>query len=204
LDKGKPLMVGAPSEVIPAYELLLTSKEAGLDQRAPGNDDSESPVLRLVKKYSNFGTDEVMVHSVQLKNSSGVPSREFVSEESLALEICLDAKIDLPEVTLWQSFIYVSASGKEEDNLVSLGTRKQISLKKGVCRLRLSFFPVQLTTGRYKIAFHLFDSTFTNPYTQGHYGYFLVKKGIATQLRVGIGTPMMWADPTLQVESEGR
>jgi len=202
LHKGKPLLVASTQEVASAYDLLLATGDisSALAKKPAKTAATTDGELVLVKKYHDFGTDEVLVKAIRLKDASGVLSGNFQSEESVCMEIELEAKIDIPAGKLWQSFVYVA--DKEENNLVTMGSRMEIRLRKGNSCLTLFYPQAQLTTGRYKTTFHLFDTTFTNPYTQGHYGYFTVKKGIPTQQRVGIGTPMTWASPELTIRHD--
>jgi ABC-type polysaccharide/polyol phosphate transport system ATPase subunit len=201
LHKGKPLMVASPQEVAPAYDLILaTGDVSSAVAKKPVKTATTDGELLLVKKYHGFGTDEVLVNTICLTNASGVPSSNFRSEEAVCIKIEFEAKIDIPAAKLWQTFIYVT--DKEENNLVTMGSRLDVRIRKGKSSMTLFYPQAQLTTGRYKTSFHLFDSTFTNPYTQGHYGYFTVQKGIPTQQRVGVGTPMTWGSPELTIKHD--
>lgn len=191
LDHGQPIMYGKPGEVIPVYELLLQTGKVMLDQETQPV-DPQNDSLRCVKKYKGFGTDEVNINSIRLLDARATPKLIFWSTESLTLEVSYEASAPLTNVFAWISFIYVRDYETDENNLVCLGARQTVNLEQGHHTLTFHFDQVQLTTGEYKIAFHLFDETFTQPYSQGHYGYFTVKNEIPTMLRVGIGTPMCW------------
>jgi lipopolysaccharide transport system ATP-binding protein len=191
LDHGQPVMYGKPGEVIPVYELLLQTGKVMLDQETHDS-EPEGVALRCVKKYKGFGTDEVNINSMRLLDAHAAPKLVFWSEESLDLEVSYEASSQLNNVFAWISFIYVRDYETEENNLVCLGARPLVNLQQGRHTLTFHFEKIQLTTGEYKVAFHLFDETFTQPYSQGHYGYFAVKNEIATLLRVGMSTPMCW------------
>lgn len=197
LDHGQPIMYGKPGEVIPVYELLLQTGKVLLDQE-PQPVDPQNDSLRCVKKYKGFGTDEVNINSIRLLDARAEPKLIFWSDESLTLEISYEASKPLSNVFAWISFIYVRDYESDENNLVCLGARQRVSLEQGQHTLTVHFDKVQLTTGEYKIAFHLFDETFTQPYSQGHYGYFTVKNEIATLLRVGMSTPMCWTQAKVE------
>jgi lipopolysaccharide transport system ATP-binding protein len=197
LDHGQPIMYGKPGEVIPVYELLLQTGKVIFDQEArPDNPDSMA--LRCVKKYKGFGTDEVNVTSIRLLDENAAPKLVFWSAESLTLEVSYDSTAQLHNIFAWISFIYVRDYETDENNLVCLGARSLVNIQPGQHTLVFHFEQVQLTTGEYKIAFHLFDETFSQPYSQGHYGYFTVKNEIPTMLRVGIGTPMCWTQARIE------
>jgi lipopolysaccharide transport system ATP-binding protein len=197
LDHGQPIMYGKPGEVIPVYELLLQTGKVMLDQETHA-DSPESLALRCVKKYKGFGTDEVNINSIRLLDARAAPKLIFWSHESLNLEVSYEAFTQLNNIFAWISFIYVKDYESDENNLVCLGARQMVNLEPGQHTLTFHFDQIQLTTGEYKIAFHLFDETFTQPYSQGHYGYFTVKNEVATLLRVGMSTPMCWAHPTME------
>lgn len=195
---GKQLMSGSPKDVVPVYELLLkTGKQIDFAPDAP--DDFVEDGLKLVKKYSGFGTDEITVQRVVLKDHQNNPKRRFLSEEAFTLAVDIESDQELVETKIWLSFIYMNDYDSDDENLTCLGAREIVTIPEGKTQLQFHFNEMQLTTGEYKIAFHIFDETFTNPYIQGHYGYFWVKKDIPTLLRVGLGTPMNWAHPEMEM-----
>lgn len=195
---GKQLKTGSPKDVVPAYELLLkTGKQVDFEPEVVDSSNEES--LTLVKQYSGFGTNEITLHSIVLKDCQGMVRRNFLSEESLTLVVEIESKQELVEAKAWISFIYVNDYKKDDENLVCLGAREIVTIPEGKTQLQFHFNEIQLTTGEYKIAFHIFDETFTTPYIQGHYGYFWVKKDIPTLLRVGQGTPMNWTHPEVKM-----
>lgn len=198
LDYGKQIMYGEPREVVPVYELLLKTGEIHLDEQLmPGNLYNNG--ISLVKKYSGFGTEDIEVLSLVLFDVSDKPKNLFWSDDVLKLKIDLQSPIEIIDGFAWISFIYMNNYKGEDGNLVCLGTRERIQIKPGKNSFTFEFSSIQLTTGEYKIAFHIFDSTFTLPYTQGHYGYFTVKSEIPTQMRVGLSTPMCWTNSKIQV-----
>lgn len=197
LDHGQPIMHGKPGEVIPVYELLLQTGKIMLDHE-PQPVDPRNDSLRCVKKYKGFGTDEVNITSIRLLDAHAAPKLSFWSEERLTLEVSYESAAPLSNIFAWISFIYVNEYGADENNLVCLGARSLVNIQPGQHALAFHFEQVQLTTGEYKIAFHLFDETFTQPYSQGHYGYFTVKNEIATLLRVGMSTPMCWTQARIE------
>jgi lipopolysaccharide transport system ATP-binding protein len=196
LDHGKPIMYGKPGEVIPVYELLLQTGKVKLEKNTPKNDPN-SVDLVCVKEYKGFGTKEIDINTVRLLDAFAAPKLIFWSDESLKLEVSYNSPTQLSNIFAWISFIYVRDYETEEDNLVCLGAREIINIEKGEHTLTFEFDKVQLTTGEYKVALHLFDETFTQPYSQGHYGYFTVKKEIPTLMRVGMSTPMCWTQPKI-------
>jgi lipopolysaccharide transport system ATP-binding protein len=200
LRHGKQIALGPPKDIVPIYELMLKTGEVPSDPIVNINKITNgSYCLRNVRKYEGFGTDEVEILSIRLLDNTNQPKLDFISEEALAVEARVKSNTAIKDAKLWVSFIYINDYDKDEENLVCLGTRENIDIKQGESIIKLHFNSIQLTTGEYKIAFNLFDETFTNPYSQGHYGYFTVKKGIPTMLSVGIGTPTCWANPNLEV-----
>lgn len=191
IDYGKQIMSGLPREVVPVYELLLKTGKIHLENSVEKMTQTDNS-LPLVKKYHGFGTEDVEVQKFKLLNINNEPKLEFWSDDLLKIEITYNSLIEIDEAVAWFSFVYMNNYEGEEGNLVCLGTKEKITIKKGLNKLVFEFTKIQLTTGEYKIAFHIFDSTFTLPYSQGHYGYFVVKNENATQLRVSIGTPMCW------------
>lgn len=201
LHYGKQIVVGSPKNVVPVYELMLKSgklldvNDAAIIEKMK----VDTNCLRNVRKYEGFGTEEVEIQSIRLLDNVSRPRLEFISEESLILEARISSDTEIKDAKLWVSFIYVNDYDKDEENIVCLGARELVNLNQGESIVKLHFNSIQLTTGEYKIAFHIFDQSFSNPYSQGHYGYFKVKKGIPTLLRVGISTPTCWTTPKLEV-----
>jgi lipopolysaccharide transport system ATP-binding protein len=199
LHYGKQILLGAPRDVIPQYELLLKTGKIMVHAISEEKPKSELFELQNVKKYEGFGTDEIIVKSIRLIDRHGKAKPTLNSDEPCTIQVEVHSSIMEKEIKLWLSFIYINNYDNDLENIVCLGARKTINLDQGNSVISIHFTALQLTTGEYKMAFHLFDKTFTNPYSQGHYGYFAVQKEIPTLLRVGTSTPVCWAEPDLEV-----
>jgi len=201
LDKGKQIKLGAPQEVVPIYELLLqTGKRIRFKEKPDDkNQSSEPSSLTLVKSYEGFGTQEVRVNKFLLKDENGLKRKNFSAKNKLAIEAEIYSQNELDKAILWTSLTYVNNKRVEDENLECVGIRKSISVPKGRSRIRIEFGKIPLNTGEYKIPFYIFDDTFTNPYFQGHFGYFCIKREIPTMLRVGLGTPACWQNGNVEV-----
>lgn len=188
LNKGRQESLGPIGKIVSQYDLLMRSGEfipASEKESGP----SQAGSLSLVHRYMGFGSEEIEVFEVRLMSSRGDCQVEFDSDEELQIKIELDIKTNIEAAKLWLTFI-------NEEDVVCLGGRQDIDLKKGRRSLILKLDSIQLTTGRYKIAFHIFDTSFVHPYTQGQYGYFQVKKSIASP-NPGKSSPYCWTDWTI-------
>lgn len=202
MHKGKQLMLGSPKDLVPVYEMLLkTNKIIDFDNK-PIDNKKERGELKLVKKYEGFGTEEIKVSKITLKDKDNNKKLNYLSEESLTLEAKIESKTNIDKAILWLTLMYINDRKKDDTNIESVGIRKEINIKKGKSIIRIAFGRVNLTTGEYKIPFDIFDETFTNPFFQGQFGYFYVKKGIPTMLRAGNGTPLYWANPKVEIDND--
>lgn len=187
-DKGKMIEYGDPGKVISQYEKMM---RVGVSQNYSDEvSEADKYSLRLVKRYMDYGGNEIKVESIRLLNSDYIPRIEFNSDEMLVIEVVLNAYEPIQRVKLWTSFI-------NELDMVCLGAREDTYLLQGRQILRLTFNPIQLTTGKYKLAFHIFDETFTSPYSNGHYGFFEVTKNMPT-LNPGTSSPLCWKNVTVE------
>ncbi|MDH7602183.1 MAG: polysaccharide ABC transporter ATP-binding protein [Armatimonadota bacterium] len=191
LRQGKVVYEGDVREAIAKYELMMLREGAEIDGFArPVQDDPEC--LVLVKKYPGYGTDEIRVDRMYVLDASGVPKKLFRSEDSLTVAATITSDVR-DSVRLLVNFI-------NERGLICLGTTQVVDVEPGQWRILLRFEPIQLSTGRYKLTFHVFDSSFTNPYSNGHYGWFEVEKRHAVNVP-GVNSPLCWAEPKVTVLS---
>jgi len=203
LHHGKQLMLGSPRDLVPTYETLLKSNKLIFFNRSEedSNANNRSGRLNLVKKYEGFGTEEVKVTEIRIGN--GIEDKyklNFLSEEPFALKVAIESNRIIEKAILWAMIAYVNNKDNDESNIEVAGFRKEIKIPQGKSTLRINFGKTNLTTGEYKIPFDIFDETFSNPYFQGHFGYFYVKKDIPTMLRAGSGTPLCWLNPEVNIE----
>lgn len=186
---GRIAAYGKTGDVISRYELQsLTADTAP----KPIEQSSDPNALSLVKTYHGYGTSEISIEKMVLYDSAGSPSKEFRSDDSLTVEVSLKSPASL-KTKLCISFI-------NQHDAVCLGTYKILDISQGTQKMRILFDKVQLTTGTYKIAFHLFDTSHTNPYFNGHFGYFTMRKEGAV-VTPGLNTPHCWAYPTIKIVS---
>lgn len=203
LHKGNQVVVDTPRNVIPIYELMLQTGEAPqkfLDTNQIAN-ESESE-LKFIYKYPDFGTDEVTVKKVRVLNTDMHPSKSVKSKESMYLEFEIDSSKELVSSIMYVTFNFVNSRDDEDKNYTVLAFQEKLDIRKGIQVISAYFDQAQLTTGEYKVGFTIFDPTFTNPYTQGFYGYFMSKSEIATMLRVGKGTPFCWITPKIIINQK--
>lgn len=200
LHHGKQIMIGSPQEVVPAYELMLqTGGNLQRNTDAVANKSHQNNELKLIYKYGDFGTEEISVEKIAVYNDDTNKNQDIWSDKGMIVKVNISSRISAKNLTLYATFNFVGDHKDEEKNFCSLALRKKFDIESGKSTLRLSFDMVQLTTGEYKIGIFIFDETFSNPYSQGYYGYFLVKSLIPTMLRVGTGTPFCWSNPNIEI-----
>ena len=202
IDKGTQVLAGIPQEVIPYYELFLSSgnniaKNYFDNQILMANND-----LPLLFKYGDFGTDEIIVDSVKIQNLDDNYSGKICSEKPFSVSVEVNIKKDLENIYIWLSLFYVNDKEDNDKNFSALGSREKLSIRKGRYILKFGFSDIHLSTGEYKIGFFIFDETFSNPYTQGYYGYFNVTYSIPNMLRVGNSTPLCWINSKIEIFSK--
>lgn len=193
--KGEMLSYGESGKIVAQYELMMRNN-SNLEMTESINSENsigtQADTLQLVKRYTDFGTNDVNIDNIRLLDSNNENRKQFDSDEQMSIEVLLSVKEPLENIKLWLSFI-------NEFDVVCLGSRHIVNLKEGKQVIRIYFNEIQLTTGRYKMALHFFDETFTNPFSQGHYGYFEVLKKIPS-LHPGINTPYCWTKPKIEIE----
>ena len=187
-DHGKMTACGDPGSVIARYE--IQSLTTGIPEPKLEKQSTDPNALDLVKTYHGYGTHEITVEKLIIYDSTKNPRKEFESEEPLTLQADIVSSVSA-KAKLWVSFI-------NENDVVCLGTYKTINLDKGPQQIEIRFDPIQLTTGRYKIAFHLLDESHINPFSTGHYGFFTVLKKGTVQLP-GTNTPVCWINPDIRI-----
>ncbi|MBN2106677.1 MAG: ATP-binding cassette domain-containing protein [Deltaproteobacteria bacterium] len=198
LDHGRQIAYGSPQDIIPEYELLLKTGKF-IDTTHAAKHATPQGHLGLVNKFESFGTSEIQINAIYMKDCSGTVKLHFLSDESVTVEAEIEASCNIAQAILWLTLIYVNDSQKNDTNIVCLGTKKDLQIAKGKSMLRITFPDLQVTTGEYKISINFFDNTFSTPYFQGHYGYFTVKKDIPTLLQAGSRTPLCWAKTHLEI-----
>lgn len=188
-SRGRSIYQGDVTEAIAKYELMMLTE--GVDSETPAySEHQDADALKLVKKYHGYGTDEVIVESVHLLGEDGKPRKNFYSEESVTAKFVVNFSVrDLCRLLV--NFI-------NERDLVCLGTTQVVDSRPGRYRISIRFNPVQLSTGRYKITLHVFDSSFTTPYSTGHYGWFDVERRHAVHVP-GDNSPVCWARSELDM-----
>jgi len=198
LNKGKQVMLGLAEDVVPSFELFLQENIESNEEEIKSNEIGDGLGLDFVKKYKEYGTEEILVTELKLKNCKGEIKKEFNSDESLTLELKIKSGVSVDKMILWMSFIYINDYKVDDNNLKTLGIRENISINEGEETLRIIIEKIQLTTGKYKISVAFFDESFINPYFQCQFGYLGIKKNVATLLRVGQQTPIFWTKPKIE------
>ncbi|MBM3256620.1 MAG: ABC transporter ATP-binding protein [Candidatus Moranbacteria bacterium] len=198
MDHGKQIAIGSPKDLVPIYELILTTGKK-IDF-AVTEKQSSPKGLNLVKQFEGFGTNDIKVNRFILRGKDEIIKKNFTSEEPLTIEVEINSPMKVDIAYLWSTIIYVKNKISDEENIEPVGIRKKISIDKGKSIIKIPYKNLGLNTGEYKITFDIFDETFSNPFYQGHFGYFFVKKDIPTMLRVGLGTPLCWLDPKVEVK----
>lgn len=187
-NKGQAIYQGEVGEAIAKYELLMLTDEVGY--LIESITDTASDSLQLVKKYSGMGTDEVQVKSIRLLDENGNARKHFDSDERVTISVDVRCSVS-NKARLLVNLI-------NEREIRCLGIAESVFVTEGHKEIRVTFCPLQLSTGRYKVQFIVFDDMYTNPYTQGHYGYFEVeKKGVAGT--PGTNAPLCWAHPLIEI-----
>jgi len=189
LRHGKVVYEGDVTEAIAKYELMMLREGAELEVPVESVQDDPTALV-LVKKYPGYGTDEVKVHKMHVLDANGSPQKLFSSEDTVTVAATVTSEVR-DNVRLLVNFI-------NERGLMCLGTTQAVGIEPGRWRILLRFDPIQLSTGRYKVTFHVFDSSFTNPYSNGHYGWFEVERRHAVNVP-GANSPLCWANPEVTV-----
>jgi ABC-type polysaccharide/polyol phosphate transport system ATPase subunit len=188
-DKGKLAGDGAPGDVISLYEMSLAQKEADSGNRIKPDHEQYPDSLDLVE-YWDYGTAEVHVRAVRLYDMNGEKKGRFDSDEGICVEAVLDSAIE-GNVLFWLTLA-------NSDNVACMGSLNiPYTMKKGVQNVRFTFNPLRLSTGAYKIVFVINDETGTNPYSNGHYGFFEVLKKSAV-VNPGFVAPICWVEPEVE------
>jgi len=146
--------------------------------------------LRLVKYFKDYGTHDIRFEDVRITNAQGEPSESFASFDAATLKVTVASPSET-KTRMYCSFI-------NEDMTVCMGAYMDISLKTGIQTIKIKFDPIQLTTGRYMVSLRLYDEYLTNPYANGHFGYFSVMKGGCVETP-GTNTPYCWRTPEVTI-----
>ncbi|MCE5324692.1 polysaccharide ABC transporter ATP-binding protein [bacterium] len=187
-NKGQVVYEGDVTEAIAKYELLMLQDSVSDDVWSASSSDPDS--LQLVKRYAGYGTDEVAVESIKLFDENGVPCKRFDSDSPMVLSATIRSSVK-DDMRLLVNLI-------NERDIRCLGLAQQVSVSEGIHELNFKLDPLQISTGRYKVQFVLFDSLYTNPFTQGHYGYFDVEKRCPVRTP-GENSPLCWVAPKINV-----
>lgn len=203
LSKGKQIMLGTPQEVIPVYELLLQTGEVTLaDVPAPvASKDQSDGTLPLIFRYPDFGTDEIKIEQMYFAATDKPEKRvtSFEAHSPIQLHVDLKSSQSQEDAILYLTLSYVGDRKDIEKDYVVLGVQERVNLHPGKQHLTIDLGETGITTGEYKVGLNIFDDTYTNPFTQGYYGYFTVKQSNPTMMRVGRGTPFVWSQPEIKV-----
>jgi lipopolysaccharide transport system ATP-binding protein len=201
LDRGRPLRLGPPEEVIPEYELM----QAG-DDRAGARppEHVEDGGLQHLFSYKGFGTDEVTITSLSVLDASGTAQTEFTSGGLAAVRVRCRSSRPLAGVYVWLVFVHVEDPADRERDTTCVGVRSQHDLVEGDMTIECAFAPLHLSTGIYKINFCIFDDTFLQPYAQGFYGYITARHPVPTLLRNGRGVPFVWLPSDVSVRETSK
>lgn len=198
MDHGRQVMIGTPAEIVPAYELMLQTND-GIKKKTGVSFRQGKYELELIHKYSDFGTQEIEIERISIYGDEE-NDNEIWSDKKMILEAVISSQVIAENLNLYATFTFIADHNDEEKNFCSLALKKIFKIEKGRSIINLAFNEAQLTTGEYKVGFFIFDETFTNPYTQGHYGYFVAKSSVPTMLRVGKGTPFCWTSPEMKIK----
>jgi lipopolysaccharide transport system ATP-binding protein len=182
---GKKLFEGDTKEAISQYELLSITNIYKTETISIDSDQG----LKLVKKFSGFGTDEIRIIYVKLLDNVGNHKTVFNSEDLLTFEIKIRTDLDLKMLRFYMSFI-------NSDEIVCLGFDQEITPIKGEILLKFPLNAVQLSTGEYRVSLRFYEDTIDLPLTHGQYGYFTIKKKKAV-LIPGTNTPLCWIEPEI-------
>ncbi len=192
-NKGKNVYSGNSTVAISYYEKqqLLGQDVEEQAYSLSSNSSLMKGSLKLIKHLPEYGTHDVDVQAIYLLDKDNTPQTSFFSNEKVFLKVEVKSNVDR-QVILRVYF-------RDDQGVTCLGTHKNAHLEKGEQEIYLTFDPVMLTTGRYLLVFHIYDETFTLPYSNGHYGYFEVNSKTVIESRGKI-SPYCWIDPPLQIK----
>lgn len=207
LRDGAVAKEGPPAAVVPEYELSQMAVDQH-QQQATMQERAEAPSARdlpLLFTYKGFGTTEVLVKSLSVHDGAGEGTRDLQDGARLTVRVRLESAATLENAFVWMTLFYATDPANQEKDVAFVGVRRQMTLRGGASLLTFDFGRLNLATGIYKIFFSVFDDCFLTPYCQGYYGFFTVRNGIPTMLRVGASVPYVWLDSKIvSVEEETR
>jgi ABC-type polysaccharide/polyol phosphate transport system ATPase subunit len=199
LNYGQVKYYGLTKEAIPIYELLLLNKTIPNELDFKTHPQQEGK-LNIVFQHKDWGTThEIVIEEIDIINSAGNSVLQIYSDESVSIVIKINAEEEIKNVLLYIriSYTFDKINLYNDKNIVCLGIRRTLDIRKGKSILQFKFDKLQLKTGSYQIAPYFYDWTFTQPYFQACYGYFDVKKEYPTMLNEE--HPIFWKDPELIV-----
>lgn len=201
LNKGSQVMVDTPQNIIPVYELMLQTGQPpeNFIENNLKKHNQGLPNLDLIFSYPDFGTDEITIEKVSILNQKLEIVKQIFSEDPFSIKIDIDSKITNRNSIIYISVTLVNDRDDDNKNFISMGFQKSVDVVKGKSEVSFLFEKALLTTGEYKIGVFIFDSTHTNPFAQGYYGYFYSKATKPTMLRAGGGTPLLWVEPIMSI-----
>ncbi|MCD6460033.1 ATP-binding cassette domain-containing protein [bacterium] len=189
-DKGNLIHYGNIQDAISEYETLMLSQKIA-EEITNFNINASSDSLKIINKWDGYSTDEIEIKYIKLKGQNNEYKKKFCSSDTVTIEAVIDSEIS--------DTVNIRAFFRNIENVTCLGTDKICDITKGRQKIELIFNPIQITTGRYKLVFHIYPaSSMTTPYTNGHYGYFdVIKQG--SSYEPGKNAPYCWIDPQIKI-----
>lgn len=201
LHQGKQVMLGTPDEIIPVYELLLQNGELPTELIEEHEYiEGKNGQLELISRYPDFGTDEITIEKLTLKGKDQKVTSNIKTEEPLQIDIEMNSTVNVSAAIMYLTLNYVTDRKDMDADYTVAAVQQNIPVRAGKSTISINLDQARLTTGEYKVGLNIFDETYTNPYTQGYYGYFTASKNLPTMLRVGKGTPFVWPDAKITIK----
>lgn len=151
LDRGVPVLQGAPDEVMDYYNALIARKEADSAIRR-AETERGTPTVRS-------GNGRILMTAVELLDATGTPCRAFLQGETATLRVTLTTEEPLPFPTV--GFLVRDPKGNDVYGTNSHHLRLAApDLRPGETRECAFSFPTDLGAGQYTItaALHTQDT----------------------------------------------
>jgi lipopolysaccharide transport system ATP-binding protein len=198
LESGKVVAVGSPTEVVPEYDLRMRPIQAvGV---TPSRDASTG--LQLVRSYSGYSLDDMVIESVWLEDASGQRRTQFLSGEEAVVciryhtESGADPQESIAQVSFMNEFD-LRCLGSE----VRFFADSPLGCLKTSGIIRIQFESLMLSTSTYRISTVFQDLSYTVPHAAGIWGFIEVRAPYPAWSPT-LNMPVCWAPAKWTVSPE--
>jgi lipopolysaccharide transport system ATP-binding protein len=198
LERGKVVAAGPPAEVVPEYDLRMRPFQTMNVLSSQG----DSGGLQLVRSYSGYSLDDMVIEGVWLEDAYGQRRSQFLSGEEAV--VCIryhtESGADLQECIAQVSLM-------NEFDLRCLGSEVRFyrdsplgCLKpSGIIHVR--FESLMLSTSTYRLSVVFQDRSYTVPHAAGIWGFIEVRASFPAWSPT-LNMPVCWAPAEWTVSTE--